>query len=149
MFAAPGDPRRLSLGSFIYVLGYPGGYPMVTRAIVSDPNRDRRGGFVTDGLWNEGISGGPILAVRGDDGALEWVGITRAGAGVRETLLLPEDMDPPDEDFFILYDGAIYAESALRIQYGIALTVPMLALRSFVSAHRSALSRRGYDVRRF
>jgi hypothetical protein len=58
-------------------------------------------------------------------------------------------MDPPDEDFFILYDGAIYAESALRIQYGIALTVPMTALRSFVSTYRTALGRRGYDVRRF
>lgn len=149
MSAPPGDARRLSLGSFVYVLGYPSGYPMVTRAIVSDPNRDRRGGFLTDGLWNEGISGGPILAVRGETGTLEWVGITRAGAGAREIRLQPGEMEAPDEDFGILYDGPVYAEATLRIQYGIALSVSMTALRRFVDIHRAALDRRGYDMRRF
>lgn len=147
--AAPGEPRRLSMGSFVYVLGYPGGYPMVTRAIVSDPNRDGRGGFLTDGLWNEGISGGAILAVRGDDGGLEWVGMTRGGAGSRELRLRPGDHDQTAEEFAVLYDGPIYAESTLRIQYGITLSVSMTALRSFVGEHRELLRRRGYDVRRF
>ena len=32
-----GDASRLTWGSFVYVLGYPQGYPMVTRGIVSLP----------------------------------------------------------------------------------------------------------------
>jgi S1-C subfamily serine protease len=147
--APPGDPRRLSWGSFVYVLGYPSGFPMVTRAIVSDPDRDRRGSFLTDGLWNEGISGGPILAIRGDDGAVEWVGLTRAGAGSREVRLQPVGWEPPDDDSGIVYQGPIYAETSLRIQYGITVSVPITDLRSFLAANRELMRRRGYDVRRF
>ena len=147
--APPGDPRRLSWGSFVYVLGYPRGYAMVTRAIVSDPNRDQRGGFLTDGMWNEGISGGAILAVRGDGGGLEWIGITRAGAGSREVRLQPLEPDPPEEDFGILYEGPIFAEPAIRIQYGITFSVPMTAVRAFLDDHEVLLRRHGYDLRRF
>jgi S1-C subfamily serine protease len=147
--AAPGDSRRLSLGSFVYVLGYPGGYPMVTRAIVSDPDRDGRGGFLTDGMWNEGISGGALLAIRGDDGSLEWVGITRAGAGMRELRLRPADPEAPEDLYGLLYQGPIYADAELRVQYGITFSVSMFVLRDFVNANREMLRARGYDLRRF
>jgi hypothetical protein len=145
----PGDPARLSWGSFVYVLGYPSGYAMVTRAIVSDPDRDLQGGFLTDGLWNEGISGGTILAVRGDTGALEWVGVARAGAGTREVRLQPAAFEFLEEEEGVLYDGPIFAESALRIQYGITLSVPMTAVRSFVDEHRTLLQQRGHSLRRY
>lgn len=144
---ALGHPGRLSWGSFVYVLGYPNGYAMITRAIVSDPNRDRWGGFLTDGLWNEGISGGAILAIRGEEGALEWIGMTRAGAGTREVRLRPAEWQPPDDDAALLYDGPIYAESALRIQYGITLSVPITAVRHFLRSHRDTLESRGFDLR--
>jgi S1-C subfamily serine protease len=144
-----GDPRRLSWGSFLYVLGFPSRYTMVTRAIVSEPNRDRQGGFIADGLWNEGISGGAILGVRGDDGSLEWVGITRAGAGIREVRLQPRGDEGLDEDVGVLYDGPIYAEHVLRIQYGITFSVPVTSVRTFLAAHGMVLQGRGYDLRRF
>ncbi|TVP43881.1 MAG: serine protease [Gemmatimonadales bacterium] len=144
-----GDPGRLSWGSFVYVLGYPSGYAMVTRAIVSDPDRDLRGGFLTDGLWNEGISGGVLLAVRGDTGALEWVGVARAGAGTREVRLQPGGFDFLEGDEGVLYEGPIFAESTLRIQYGITLSVSMTLIRSFLDEHRTLLQRRGHDLRRY
>jgi S1-C subfamily serine protease len=146
---SPGDPRQLSWGSFLYVLGFPSRYAMVTRALVSDPNRDRQGGFLSDGLWNEGISGGVILAVRGDDGALEWVGMTRAGAGTREVRLQPRADEPLEDDVGLLYDGPIYLEHTLRIQYGITFSVPMISVRNFLEQHRIMLQGRGYDLRRF
>jgi hypothetical protein len=145
----PGDPARLSWGSFVYVLGYPSGYAMVTRAIVSDPDRDLQGGFLTDGLWNEGISGGVILAVRGETGALEWVGVARAGAGTREVRLQPGSYEFLEEDEAVLYEGPIFAESALRIQYGITLSVPMTMVRSFLDEQRAMLQRRGHDLRAY
>ena len=148
--AASGDPQRLSWGSFVYVLGYPRGYAMVTFAIVSDPNRDGRGSFLTNGLWNEGISGGVILAVRGDTGRLEWVGIARAGAGKAETQLRPRTEVMGEElDLPILYQGPLFLESILRIQYGITFSVPMTAIRNFITRHRSLLVGRGYNVRAY
>src|SRR5688572_22353688 len=74
---AAGDASKLSWGSFVYVVGYPHGVKMVTTGIVSDPNRGRDNQFLLDGLFNRGISGGLILAIRGDTGALEWVGMAR------------------------------------------------------------------------
>ncbi|MGH2392330.1 MAG: S1 family peptidase [Candidatus Limnocylindria bacterium] len=148
MPVAPGDPERLSWGSFVYVIGYPRGYPMVTFGIISDPNRDRTGSFLTNGLWNEGISGGAILAVRGDTGRLEWVGIARAGAGAAEIRLQPLAGETADElDLPLVYEGPLFVESVLRIQYGITFSVPMTLIRSFVSDNGRLLAARGYDPR--
>ncbi len=145
-----GDPRRLSWGSFVYVVGYPLGFPMVTRAVVSDPNRTRDGGFLTDGLWNEGISGGAILGVRGETGRLEWVGMTRAAAGAWEVSLQPrgdEAMDDPD--LALLYTGPLFLESNLRVQYGVTHPLSINLLRSFISRNRGLLRGRGFDVRAY
>jgi len=143
----PGEPRRLSWGSFVYVLGFPRGYQMVTRGIVSDPDRDRRGSFLTDGLWNEGISGGAILAVRGDTGNLEWVGLARAGAAAREVRVQPA-LDAMDFDVELRhrYDGPLYLESVPRIQYGVTLAVPMSLVRTFYDQNRVRLRSRGFHV---
>jgi hypothetical protein len=144
---ATGDPRRLSWGSFVYVLGFPRGYPMVTRAIVSDPDRDGRGAFFTDGLWNEGISGGMILAVRGETGALEPVGLARAGAADRELRLLPDTTGiAVDQDLMRPYQGTLYLESFLRIQYGITLSVSMTVVNEFLSSSRAMIRNRGYPL---
>ncbi len=141
-----GDADRLSWGSFVYVLGHPGGYPMVTRGIVSDPRREATASFVIDGLWNEGISGGLILAVRGTDGSLEWVGMARAAAGRIEHRLAPDPEALQDLDQRTLYEGRIYLEEVKRILYGISLSVPMNAIREFVTRNRADLRRRGWEV---
>ncbi len=143
-----GDSDRLSWGSFVYVLGYPGGYPMVTRGLVSDPRRELTPSFLIDGLWNEGISGGPILAVRGDDGSLEWVGIARAAVGKTEYRLVPdpETIEDQDQDQRLLYEGRIYLEEVQRILYGISLAVPMNTIRAFMDRNRADLERRGWAL---
>lgn len=144
-----GDADRLSWGSFVYVVGHPGGYPIVTRGIVSDPRREATSSFLVDGLWNEGISGGPILAVRGEDGTLEWVGIARAAAGRIEHRLVPDPEAIQDRDQRLLYEGRIYLEEVQRILYGISLSVPMTTIREFVDRNRADLRRRGWDMPRF
>ncbi len=70
-----GKPKDLQWGSFIYVLGYPRGYKMVTQGIVSEPDRDHYGSFMMDALFNKGISGGMVLAIRNGVPNFEWVGI--------------------------------------------------------------------------
>jgi S1-C subfamily serine protease len=143
-----GDADRLSWGSFVYVLGHPGGYPIVTRGIVSDPRREATASFLIDGLWNEGISGGPILAVRGEDGSLEWVGIARAAAGRIEHRLAPDPEAIQSMDQRLLYEGRIYLEEVQRILYGISLSVPMTTIRTFINRSREDLRRRGWEVPR-
>jgi hypothetical protein len=139
-----GDARRLSWGSFLYVLGYPGGYRMVTRSIVSNPNWDGRGAFISDGLWNEGISGGLILAVRSETGNLEPVGLARAGAATTELRLQPDTLAAATSGETRRYEGMLFVESVLRIQYGITLPVSMTAVVDFIERNRAALRARGF-----
>ncbi len=141
---ANGDPGRLSWGAFVYVLGHPSGYPMATRGIVSLSYGDESDSFVVDGLWNEGMSGGPVLAVRGDDGSLEWVGMARAASARSEARIVPPEgaveQHDPDEP----YEGPVYLEEVPRIQYGIMLSVPVTAIRRLIDDRRDDLQERGY-----
>jgi hypothetical protein len=131
-----GDPSRLVWGSFVYVIGYPRGFRMVTRGIVSDPNRTRDHAFLVDGLFNRGISGGLILAVRGDTGSLEWVGMAHAASAQVEYLLMPERRELEDYGMLVPYEGGLYIERATRIDYGITFSVSMTLIQRFLIASR-------------
>ena len=146
---SPGQPQRLAWGSFTYILGYPKGYKMVTRGIVSDPNRDRRASFLLDATFNEGISGGLVVAIRGDTGELEWIGMARGGSASTELLLTPEELDPQDIDFLKPYDGDLYINLKQRIEYGITLSVSMKTIQRFFKDHERELARRGYSFSRY
>jgi S1-C subfamily serine protease len=144
-----GESRRLSWGSFVYVFGYPRGYPMVTRAIVSDPDRDLQGGFLMDALWNEGISGGPILALRGESGEFEWVGVARSGVALRELRVEPPGVEAlfgEDPELVMLYQGPLAVQQVARIQYGLTIPVAMTTIADFLSRSRDAVRGRGYPV---
>jgi len=143
-----GESERLSWGSFVYVMGYPQGYPMVTRGIVSAPGDPVLGSFLVDGLWNRGMSGGAILALRGDGSGVEWVGMARAAAASRETRLRPEHEELEREELGRRYDGPLYLDQVSRIQYGITLSIPMSTIRGFLDRERERLDALGYSVPR-
>lgn len=125
----PGDPSRLTWGSFVYVLGYPRGFQMVTRGIVSEPNRSREHAFLLDGLFNRGISGGLIVAVRGDSNALEWIGLATSASAEADYQLLPEARAIDEDNLLLPYEGRLYIQRTARIDYGITFTVPLDAIR--------------------
>jgi S1-C subfamily serine protease len=123
-----GDPARLAWGSFVYVLGYPRGFQMVTRGIVSDPDRNADHGFLLDGLFNRGISGGLIVAVRGETNALEWVGLATSASADIDYRLTPERRTIDEEALLVPYEGRLYLERLSRIDYGITFSVPASAV---------------------
>lgn len=141
-----GDPGRLSLGSLVYVIGYPAGFQMVTQGIVSDRDRGSNDSFLLDGLWNQGMSGAPILSVRGEGDALEWVGIARAAAArTEDRLVAPEGVELV-QDPLTPYEGPVYLQPVQEIRYGVTFSVPMTEIRSFLAEHRSRLSSLGYPL---
>lgn len=144
-----GRAEGLGWGSFVYVLGYPNGFAVATRGLVSNPRRDGAGSFLTDGLWNEGISGGLILGVRRDSGHLEWVGMARAGAAQPEIRARPDTtLFARDPDFVRMYEGPLYVQATLQIVYGVTLAVPEGAIRFFIERSRPVLRSRGFPVPR-
>jgi S1-C subfamily serine protease len=140
-----GDASRLSWGSFVYVLGYPHGFQMVTRGIVSDPNRSPDNSFLLDGLFNRGVSGGLILAVRGDTGELEWVGLASATSGTTEFNLMPERRDIEEAGMLVPYEGRLYIERSTRIDYGMTFSVPSTAIRRFLDRSTVPISATNRD----
>lgn len=133
---AVGDPSKLAWGSFVYVLGYPRGFRMVTRGIVSEPNRTTDHSFLLDGLFNRGISGGLVVAVRGDTNELEWVGLATSASAEAEYILLPESRALEEEGMLVPYEGRLYLERSARIDYGITFSVPVTAVRRVLRDHR-------------
>lgn len=143
-----GDPEKLNWGSFVYVFGYPKGYKMVSRAIVSDPNRDRHAGFLIDGQFNEGISGGLILAIRAETGEMEWVGMARAASASSKVVLVPVEKNVEDYAFHQTYSGEVFLDVITQIEYGITIPVSMKAIQNFFRGEDRRLRDDGYNLGR-
>ncbi|HPN36518.1 MAG TPA: serine protease [bacterium] len=139
-----GKGVELDWGSFVYLIGYPQGQLMVTKAIVSQPNRDGRGGFLLDGNFNRGFSGGIILAIRDGVPNFEMVGLASSTSGAPEAVLTPS----PDAEYGmrVPYDGQAYAVSINRINYGITFIVPSEAILEFINKQRTVFKGTAYEA---
>ncbi|MFU8858945.1 MAG: S1 family peptidase [Cyclonatronaceae bacterium] len=146
--AAVGDPEKLNWGSFVYVFGYPKGYKMVSRAIVSDPRRDRHHGFLIDGQFNEGISGGLILAIRAETGEMEWVGLARAASASSKVVLVPVEKNVEDYAFYQPYTGTAFLDVITQIEYGITIPVSMKTIQDFFKREDRRLRDDGHNLGR-
>lgn len=141
-----GDPERLRLGSYVMVMGYPKGYPMVTRGIVSDPNRRSDGEFLTDALFNRGISGGIILASRNNYASFEWVGMASTAAATKDMTLVPDPSKIDDYEPFDIYRDSILIQPKFNISYGITQAIPTQKIVRFLQDNRQRLGRLGLDT---
>lgn len=145
-----GRAKELEWGSFVYVFGYPLGYRLITTGIVSSPNRDQYGSFLTDAVLNKGFSGGIVLAVRDGVPNFELVGVVKLIPGQQQFYLAPARQDEsiqyePD----VPYTGNAFVESRTDVDYGVALTVPAELIIEFLQKNQNSLSKDGYDLRPF
>ena len=142
-----GKAKELEWGSFVYLIGYPMGHKVITRGIVSQPDRDKRGAFFIDALFNRGLSGGILLAVRDGVPNFEVVGITTSAAAETETVLVPDRNKNYDET--VPYDGKIYVDNKKNINYGITKAIAAEAILKLISENREYLLKRGFDFQDF
>jgi len=145
-----GRAAELEWGSFIYLLGFPRGYKLITRGIVSDPNRSRYGEFIVDALFNRGCSGGLILAVRDGVPNFEFVGIARSAAAEYEYVIRPsKNFDQTKHDLNFPYSGELYVDYRANINYGVTHIIPVEQIQEFFRENRQALAAMGYMIDRF
>lgn len=138
-----GTARELEWGSFVYLIGYPRGYKIVTKGIVSNPDRDKKGSFLIDALFNTGMSGGIILAIRDGVPNFEIVGVTTAAAAEQGTVLVP-DSKVRDYDETIPYDGKIFVNNKKDINYGITLAISAEVILDMIKSNEQYLSNKGF-----
>ena len=138
-----GKARQLEWGSFVYLFGYPSGYRMVTKGIVSSPNKDRNGSFLIDAVFSRGFSGGVALAVRDGVPNFELVGIIRMVTAHSSFVLAPEK-DGAEYDPTVPYTGNMYVERRTDIEYGISQAISVESISAFIESHLDDLQSKGY-----
>lgn len=140
-----GNAKNLRLASIIYVLGYPKGYSMVTRGIVSDPDRTGNGDFISDALFNRGISGGLIVSTKDHYDSFEWVGMSCSAAASNEFALIPDKDTIDYNERLQPYSGDIFVEKQSNLAYGITHAVSTNKIISFLEDNKDKM--RGIRLR--
>jgi hypothetical protein len=142
-----GNARRLRLGSFIFVLGYPLGAPMVTSGIVSDPDYNSLGGFLTDAIYNHGISGGLIIASNDRYRSFQWVGMATAASATQHRYLVPEPSKIGTYWNHEVYTDSIYISKEQTINYGLTESTPVGQIMIFLKGQARKLKKLGLHLK--
>ncbi|MFZ5519324.1 MAG: S1 family peptidase [Candidatus Zhuqueibacterota bacterium] len=139
-----GKAKDLEWGSFVYLIGFPKGYKIITKGIVSHPNRDKHGSFLTDAMFNQGMSGGILLAIRDGVPNFEVVGITTSAAAEFTTMLVPDRGWEYDEA--VPYEGKIYVDNKKTISYGITRAISSEAILELIDQNKEWLLKQGFEI---
>ena len=146
VFSYPlGRAKELEWGSFVYVFGYPAGYRMVTKGIVSLSARPQ-GSFVVDAVVSPGASGSIALAIRDGVPNFELVGMIKMIPAQSTYVLTPEKDGDVEYDPVEPYHGEVFVQRKAEIQQGIAVAIPTEAIVAFIQKNRSRLANQGYDL---
>ncbi len=140
-----GKSKELEWGSFVYLFGYPGGYRMVTKGIVSLP-RLPQGAFVVDAVISPGASGSIALAIRDGVPNFELVGIVKMIPAQTSYVLAPSKTWQADYDPEEPYYGDAFVQKRSEIQQGIAMAIPTEAIVAFIEHSKTELLKKGYDL---
>jgi hypothetical protein len=128
-----GHAKELEWGDFVYIIGFPMGLKLLTKALVSSPNKDRNGGFLVDAVFNRGFSGGIILAIRDGVPNFELVGMIKSVPAEYDYLVTPPyDFDYSNYNPSIPYSGDLYVEKRLNIRYGVTMAIPVETIKAFL-----------------
>lgn len=140
-----GNSDELEWGSFVYIMGYPSGYQMITRGIVSTPGGTHKKNFLIDALFNKGISGGIVLAIKDGVPNFELVGMAKSVGASYENILIPEEESHmrrynPNSP----YNGNTFVKLKKNINYGITYSVSSNSIKKFIEDHKFELAEKGY-----
>jgi len=140
-----GNAKDLEWGSFVYLIGYPRGYKMITKGIVSNPNRDKNGAFMIDAPFNRGFSGGIVLAVKDGVPNFEIVGIAKSAAADYKYIIAPsEDFDFSEYEDRFPFNGDVYVQHLVTIQYGVTYIIPVESIKNLFKKNQKYFIRNGY-----
>jgi hypothetical protein len=142
-----GKAKELEWGSFVYLLGYPINFKLLTKAVVSSPRRDENGSFLIDAVVNPGFSGGIVLAIRDGVPNFEFVGIVQWVPEEDENLLYPQDLkNHTNYNPVVPYKGDLYVRKHASIKYGIAKVIPVESIMAFLLQNKTYLNEKGFYI---
>ena len=142
-----GKAKELEWGTFVYLIGYPINFKMITKAIVSSPRRDESGSFIVDAVINPGFSGGLVLAIRDGVPNFELIGMVQWVPEEEESLIYPENLKSKTSyNPVVPYDGSLYVRKHSSIRYGIAKIIPVESIMAFLNQNKVVLNKKGFYI---
>jgi len=142
-----GKAKEVEWGTFVYMVGYPINFKIITKAIVSSPRRDAEGSFLVDAVINPGFSGGFVLAIRDGVPNFELIGMVQWVPEEEESLIYPEN--PKTKTSYnpvVPYEGNLYVRKHSSIRYGIAKVIPVESIMTFLNKNKSYLNHQGFYI---
>jgi len=140
-----GKAKELEWGTFVYVFGYPLSYLMITRAIVSTPNKDENGSFVLDAVVNRGSSGALVLAIKDGVPNFELVGIVQWVPEEEINILIPKKLKNNETyNPIVPYKGELFVKRNSSIRYGIANIISIEAVVDFLGKNKLILNEKKF-----
>jgi len=125
-------------------------YQMITKALVSSPNRDSEGSFLLDAVVNKGYSGGIVLAIRDGVPNFELVGIVQWVPEEKNNIIIPgKRKDDEPYNSLIPYDGELFVKRDSEIKYGIAKIISTETIQNFVENNKQNLYDQGYYLNKY
>jgi len=144
-----GNIKDLQWGALVYIMGYPLGNLMVTRAVVSVTNKMKTGVFVTDALYNHGISGSPVFAIRDGAPNFELIGMASSAAALQSNILVSSDDFKAKDNLKIPYEGDIFVDNSKLISYGVTYSVSIDEIVNFMRLNEKDIFDAGFDINKF
>lgn len=142
-----GKAKEVEWGTFVYLVGYPINFKIITKAIVSSPRRDSEGSFLVDAVINPGFSGGLVLAIRDGVPNFELIGMVQWVPEEEENLIYPEYLKAKSTyNPVVPYEGDIYVRKHSAIRYGIAKIIPVESILTFLLKNKSYLNQQGFYI---
>lgn len=144
-----GNVKDLQWGSVVYIMGYPLNNLMVTRAIVSINEKIKTGFFTTDALYNHGISGSPVFAMRDGSQNFEIVGMASSSSAQSNRYLTPDKDRYKDINPRVPYEGKVFVDNNKLINYGVTFSVTIDEITNFIQSNNSLLTEKGFFTDNF
>jgi len=140
-----GSTNKFEWGTEVYILGYPQGNLMLTKGNVSiDNNIGKR--FLSDAIFNKGISGSPVFALNNRSNNFDWVGIASSASAKTITYLRPEQENTKTVMAQNQYYGNSIIDEKILINYGITYSISMEEIIIFIARNKSLLREAGFDT---
>jgi hypothetical protein len=142
-----GKSAELDWGTFVYLVGYPSGNKILTRALVSSPNKDHQQSFLVDAVFGRGFSGGICLALRDGIPNFEIVGMIKSVPAHVSYVLTPGRENAVEElDFSRPFRGNAYIDKQVDIEYGTSQALSAEVIVEFLADHKSELLDSGFRI---
>lgn len=142
-----GRASELEWGTFLYLFGYPGGNKVVTKGIVSSPEKDRQESFLVDAVFGRGFSGGICVALRDGPPNFELVGLIKMVPARSYYVLTPgKDRLPEDLEIGVPYGGESFVEKHTDIEYGWTQAISVESVKAFLLENQQRLKDEGFPV---